>query len=98
MAFTNITSEKVTLDDGQGGPADAYFHLRDISILLNQPGVEAVQVVKAVVGGKECTAMVGVTAFDTTGVSQRLDQENDLIILSCPPYLDQEGGNFEPLT
>lgn len=97
MPFTTIA--KLDLNVGEGGPPEVGFKEEDISIILNQPNVMAVRILRArtKAGQKECMVMVGVTGYElVNGVSTPtllLDSPEDLAAVGCPPF-NRRGGEF----
>jgi len=100
MAFTLITSGIQLAEDTLATGVASYFHPKDIEILLNQDGAEAVALATANVNDTVCTVLVAVKNYKNIngGVEyQRLATEGiHFIGLPCPPYNDA-GGIFEPV-
>lgn len=75
----------------------SFFYKKDIDLVWSQPGVQAIEILKAVVDGQETLVMVGVTVFrdaqNDMSVRKRLDGPNDFVALYCPPF-QRAGGEF----
>ncbi len=66
-------------------------------MVWSQPGVEAVEVMKAVVDGQETLVMVGVKIYKDANndmtVRERMDQDHHFVALFCPPF-QRQGGEY----
>ena len=75
----------------------SFFYKKDIDLVWSQPGVEAVEIMKAVVDGQETLVMVGVKIYkdqqNDMSVNQRLDQPHHFVALLCPPF-QRQGGEY----
>lgn len=94
MAYTYIGQNRVEWGEGPGSPENAYFHLKDVTVVMNQPGATAFNVMKAKVNGKDCNVIVAVKEKNDTGAIEYLQDPNHIIALPCPPLTDQLGGVF----
>ena len=67
-----------------------YFYKKDIDLVFSHQDAEALEVMKAVVDGKECLVMVGVKIHKDTEeklvVEERLLYEENVVALSCQPF------------
>ena len=74
-----------------------YFYKKDIDLVYSHQDVEAVEVMKAVVDGKECLVMVGVKIHrdekNELAVKERLLYDDNVVALSCQPW-QRPGGEF----
>ncbi len=96
MAFTYIGENKVEWGEGPGAPENAYFHLKDVTAVMNQPGAAAFNFMKARINGKDCTVIVAVSEKNDTGAIGYLQDPEHIIAVGCPPLIDQLGGVFKP--
>lgn len=75
----------------------SFFYKKDIDLVWSQPGVQAIEILKAVVDGQETLVMVGVTVFRDSqsdlSVRERLDGPDNFVALYCPPF-QRPGGEF----
>ncbi|MEM6629691.1 MAG: hypothetical protein AAF694_08455 [Bacteroidota bacterium] len=74
-----------------------YFYKKDLDLVFSHQDAEALEVMKAVVDGKECLVMVGVKIHRNTEeklvVQERLLYEENVVALSCQPF-QRPGGEF----
>ena len=84
------------------GPIDSYFHIIDIMKIYSQPSEREIigtHIITAKVKEKGknpeyANVLVGVVEADPTSgkVIERLNNEGNIVALSCPPFVDNKGG------
>lgn len=94
MAYSTIGNNTVELGVGSGATPGAYFHPKDVEVLMGQAGATAFSVMNAIVNNKDCAIMIAVTDKNAEGAVGYLQEPDHFIAFCCPPLVDQFGGVY----